>query len=31
VIWREDYDNCSDLDAIVEVDHVLVGHTDAAR
>ena len=28
---REHNDNRADLDAIVEVDHVLVGHADAAR
>ena len=31
VIWREDYNNRAEFDAIVEVDHVLVGHTDATR
>jgi hypothetical protein len=31
VSWREDNDNRADFDAIVEVDHVLVGHADAAR
>jgi hypothetical protein len=28
---REDHDNCANFDAIVEVDHVLVGHANAAR
>jgi hypothetical protein len=29
--WREHNDNRAELDAIVEVDDVLVGHADAAR
>ena len=28
---RENNDNGAELDTIVEVDHVLVSHTDAAR
>jgi len=28
---REHDDNCADLDPIVEVDDVLIGHADAAR
>ena len=31
VCWPEDDDSCADLDAIVEVDHILVGQADAAR
>ena len=29
--WREHNDNRAELDAIVEVDDVLVGHADTAR
>ena len=29
--WREDNDNCADLDPIVEIDRILIGHADAAR
>jgi hypothetical protein len=31
VIWREDYDNRAEFDAIVEVNHILIGQADAAR
>ena len=31
VIWREDYNNRAEFDAIIEIDHVLIGHADAAR